>query len=103
MDRFGVEGRRVWRLSRGEDNSPLVPLAHTEIVFESTSLPFSSASLDLLLTVVDTLLTRAFAQPSMRGRYAGKALLECTLEDDPTWSRDFSSRGVSEAGRGPYL
>ena len=93
MDRFGVEGRRVWRLSRGEDNSPLVPLAHTEIVFESTSLPFSSASLDLLLTVVDTLLTRAFAQPSMRGRYAGKALLECTLEDDPTWSRDFSFKG----------
>ena len=84
IDRFGSEGRRAWLLSEGIDDNPLVPMTHTEIVFESTSLPFSSASLDLLLTVVDTLLARAFAQPSMRGRYAGKALLECTLEDEPT-------------------
>ena len=93
MDRFGVEGRRVWRLSRGEDNSPLVPLAHTETVVERTSLPFSSASLDLLHTVVDTLLARAFAQPAMRGRYAGKAVLQCALEDGPIWSREFSFKG----------
>ena len=92
-DRFGVEGRRALRLSRGEDNSPLVPLTHTETVVEHTSLPFSSASLDLLLTIVDNLLARAFAQTSMRGRYAGTALLECTLEDDSTWSRDFSFKG----------
>ena len=93
MDRIGVEGRRVWRLSRGEDNSPLVPLAHTETVVERTSLPFSSASLDLLHTVVDTLLARAFAQPAMRGRYAGKAVLQCALEDGPIWAREFSFKG----------
>ena len=93
VDRFGPEGRKAWHLSVGMDDSPVIPLAHPETIVESTSLPFSSASLDLLLTVVDTLLARAFSQPSMRGRYAGKAVLQCILEDNPTWSRDFSFRG----------
>ena len=77
VDRFGAEGRRAWHLSRGMDDSPVIPLAHVETVVERTSLPFSSASMELLITVVDTLLARAFSRPSMRGRYAGKVLLEC--------------------------
>ena len=93
MDRFGAEGRRAWRLSRGMDDSPVVPLAHTETIVERTSLPFSSASLDLLLTMVHTLLARAFSRPSMRGRYAGKAVLECALEAGPTWTKEFSFKG----------
>ena len=93
VDRFGGEGRRAWRLSRGMDDSPVIPMAHVENVVERTSLPFSSASLELLITVVDTLLARAFARPSMRGRYAGKALLECALEGGPTWAREIPFKG----------
>ena len=93
VDRFGGEGRRAWRLSRGMDDSPVIPMAHVENVVERTSLPFSSASLELLITVVDTLLARAFSRPSMRGRYAGKVLLECALEVGPTWARAFSFKG----------
>ena len=93
MDRFGPEGRRAWRLSQGTDDSPLVPMAHADTVAECASLPFPSASLDLLLTVVDTLLARAFAQPSMRGRYAGKAIIQCALEYGPTWSRELYFKG----------
>ena len=51
MDRFGPEGRRAWQLSQGIDDSPLVHIVHSETVVERTSLPFSCASLDLLLTV----------------------------------------------------
>ena len=29
----------------------------------------------------------------MQGRYASKAVLECALEDGPTWSREFSFKG----------
>ena len=93
VDQFGAEGRRAWHLSRGMDDSPVVPLAHTETIVERTSLPFSSASLDLLLTVVDTLLARAFSRPSMRARYAGKVLLECALEVGPTWAREITFKG----------
>ena len=93
IDRFGGEGRRAWHLSRGMDDSPVVPLAHVETVVERTSLPFSSASLELLTTMVDTLLARAFSRPSMRGRYAGKALLECVLEGGPNWAREITFKG----------
>ena len=93
IDRFGSEGRIAWHLSRGMDDSPIVPLAHTETIVERTSLPFSSVSLELLITVVDTLLARAFSRPSMRGRYAGKVLLECVLEGGPTWAREIPFKG----------
>ena len=68
-------------------------MAHAETVVESTSLPFSSASLELLIAVVDTLLARAFSRSLMRGRYAGKAMLECALEAGPTWTMEFSFKG----------
>ena len=75
------------------DDSPVVPLAHVETIVERTSLPFSSTSLELLITVVDTLLARALSRPSMRGRYAGKALLECALDGGPTWAREITFKG----------
>ena len=93
VDRFGGEGRRAWQLSRGMDDSPVIPLAHVETIVERTSLPFSSASMELLITVVDTLLARAFSRPSMRGRYAGKVLLECALDGGPTWAREITFKG----------
>ena len=93
VDRFGAEGRRAWHLSRGMDNSLVIPLAQIETVVEHASLPFSSASIELLIAVVDTLLARAFSRPSMRGRYAGKGVLECALETGPTWTMEFSFKG----------
>ena len=93
VDRFGPEGQRAWQLSRGIDNSPLIPLAHTETIVEHISLPFSSASMDLLLTMVDTLVERAYSRPSMQGRYAGRAFLECVTEEGPTWTAEFSFKG----------
>ena len=90
VDCFGPEVRGEWHFSNGMDDSPVVPLTQTETIVERTSLPFSSASLDLLLTVVDTLLARAFTQSTIRGRYPNRAALQCVLEDGPTWSREFS-------------
>ena len=92
-DRFGFEGGRAWRLSRGMDDSPVVPLAYAETIVHHASLPFTSASIDLLLSVVDTLLARAFSQPSMRGRHVGKAVLECALERGPTWVTEILFKG----------
>ena len=86
-DQFGLPGTKAWNLSRGIDDSPLIPLKYEESVVERTSLPFSSTSMDLLLTAVDTLLKRAYSRPQMRGRYAGKAALCCTLLRAPSWER----------------
>ena len=91
-DRFGPAGRMAWELAQGIDDTPLVPLKHEESVVEHASLPFSSASLELLLAAVDTLLRRAYAQPRMRGRYAGGAAVECALHRAQTWRKDFRFR-----------
>ena len=91
-DRFGPEGRRAWDLTQGIDDTPLVPLKHEESVSEYTALPIASASLDLLLAAVDTLLRRAYAQPRMRGRYAGGAELKCVLYRAAPWQKDFHFR-----------
>ena len=88
-DRFGPEGRRAWDLAQGIDPTPLIPLRYEESVSEYTALPIASASLDLLLASVDTLLRRAYAQPRMRGRYAGGAALECVLYRAQPWQKDF--------------
>ena len=88
-DQFGPAGGRAWDLSHGIDDSPLVPLKHEETVVERTSLPFSSTSMPLLLATVDTLLRRAYSRPQMRGRYAGRASLECVLDRASPWEKSF--------------
>ncbi len=67
----------------------LVPLKQEESIVEHTTLPFASASMELLLAAVDTLLKRAYSRPGMRGRYAGGAYLECVLYRAQPWGRDF--------------
>ena len=71
----------------GMDDSPLVPLKHEESVIEHATLPFISASLELLLAGVDTLLKRAYARSRMRGRYAGGIYLECVLHRARPWDK----------------
>ena len=97
INRFGPEGQRAWELARGIDHSPLVPLRYEDPVVEHAPLPLASASLELLLAAVDTLLRRAFAQPRMRNRYAEGAALECGLYRAAPWQKDFYfRRGVGD-------
>ena len=99
-DRFGPVGQRAWELAQGIDDTPLVPLKHPEPIVEHSVMPFASASLEMLMTAVDTLLRRAFAQPRMRGRYAGGAALECILYRAAPWERHFHfKQAVSDWGR----
>ena len=87
-DRFGAEGRRAWELSLGMDNRPLVPLKPEESIAEHVALPFASASLELLLTAADTLLSRVYARPRMQGRYAGGVVIECVLYRAQPWCKE---------------
>ncbi len=87
VDQFGREGEWIWNLANGRDDRALVPLEYEETVTEETSLPFSSTSLEMLLVASDTLLRRAYARPVMRGRYAGRASLECPVFASAPWER----------------
>ncbi len=87
VDQFGREGEWIWGLANGRDDRALMPLEYEETVMEETSLPFSSTSLEMLLVASDTLLRRAYARPVMRGRYAGRAALECPVFGSAPWER----------------
>ena len=87
-DRFGPAGQRAWELAQGIDDSPLVPMKQEESIVEHAALPFASASLELLLAGVDTLLRRAYDRPQMRGRYAGGVALECVLYQAQPWGKE---------------
>ena len=96
-DQLGLLGKRAWDLSRGMDDSPLVPLKQEEPVVEHISLPFSSTSMGLLQAAVDTLLRRAYSRPRMRGRYAGRTALECRLSCPPHWEKEVHfKRGMGD-------
>ena len=51
--RFGPAGRTAWELSIGLDRRPLAPMRQEEVLTEWTSMPFASASLELLGAAVD--------------------------------------------------
>ena len=87
LDQFGIAGRRAWELSHGIDHDPVVPLPYEEAVIEHTVLPFASASVEWLMTAVDTLLKGAYALPRMQGRYASRVTLECILERAAPWEQ----------------
>ena len=103
-EQFGPAGGRAWDLSHGIDDSPLVLLKHEETVVERTSLPFSSTSMPLLLAAVDTLLRRAYSRPQMRGRYAGRASLECVLDRASPWGKSFHfKQGAGSPARASFI
>ena len=104
VDRFGHEGWQAWTLANGSDDTPLVPLKQEEAVVERTSLPFSSTSLELLLVAVDTLLRRAYARPEIRGRYAGKVVLECSVFRAAPWQKAIAfQEGVNRWERASFI
>jgi len=87
---FGPAGKLMWELSNGIDERPIVPIKEREEIAERFTLPYESASLEMLLFGIDRLLRRAFARPEMQGKYAGHAVLECSQVDGPPWSRAFA-------------
>ena len=104
VDRFGREGWQAWTLANGNDDSLLVPIKHEESVVERTSLPFSSTSLELLLVAVDTLLRRAYSRPEIRGRYAGKVVMECSVFRSAPWQKSIAfQEGVNRWERASFI
>ena len=104
VDQFGREGEWVWEMASGRDDRALVPMEYEETVTEETSLPFSSTSLEMLLVASDTLLRRAYARPVMRGRYAGRASLECPVFGAAPWERTVNfQEGVGRWERASFI
>jgi DNA polymerase-4 len=89
LAQFGNVGGIVWRLAQGIDDSPLFPLRPKEEICASVSFPVPTANLGSLLMALETLLSRLFARPDMRGRFTRTALLEAQVLNRPSWQRRF--------------
>lgn len=93
---FGRHGRLVWELTHGIDRRPFLPRSHEEVVEAAMAFPTPTASTGALVTAVDGLLRRTFAQPGMRGRFARVCTLHASLHQAgpraPDWQRRMAFR-----------
>jgi DNA polymerase-4/protein ImuB len=84
---FGMEGKRIWELARGYDDMPLYPRFTEEVIEESTVLPSVTVSLGAILLTVESLLSRAFARDSLKGRGISSITLWTRSWDSEHWER----------------
>ena len=84
---FGSEGRVAWELANGVDCSPLVPYKRQEVVSESLIFPSPTTTLHAVFIAVETLLSRAFDRPTLRGKHVRTAAMESEVLQKPPWTR----------------
>ena len=64
---FGPEGKRIWELVNGIDDTPLYPRMTEEVIEENTTLSSVTASLDIMLMSIEMLISRAFIRFESKG------------------------------------
>jgi DNA polymerase-4/protein ImuB len=64
---FGPEGKRIWELANGIDDTPLYPRMTEEIIEDSTTLSSVTTSLDVMVMAIETMLSRAFVKFEAKG------------------------------------
>ncbi len=67
QSQFGPEGKRIWELVNGCDNTPLYPRLTEEVIEDSTILTSVTVSLDVLLMSFEAMISRAFVKLAPRG------------------------------------
>jgi DNA polymerase IV len=68
QSQFGHEGRRIWELAGGYDDTPLYPRFMEENIEESTTLSSVTVSMEAILAAVELLLLRVFTRNILRGK-----------------------------------
>jgi DNA polymerase-4 len=82
QSQFGPEGKRIWELSRGIDDTPLYPRFMEEDINENAALPSVTVSLDVIIVAIESLLGRLFDS----NIFKGKGIRSLTL-----WTRGWNA------------
>jgi nucleotidyltransferase/DNA polymerase involved in DNA repair len=102
QSQFGLEGRRLWQLVIGIDESPLRPRPQVEKVEASLSFEAPVAGVDVMVAAAKQLLSRL--RPSLHGRAARELVLQAELVTGRGWERRVVMReAVSEGERLAFL
>ncbi len=84
---LGAGGGRAWLAARGEDATPITPLAPGERVVERAQAEPPLTALEAVLHTFGQLLERALARPPARGRLVRAVRLGAVTEDERVWER----------------
>jgi DNA polymerase-4 len=87
QSQFGPEGKRIWELARGIDNTPLYPRSMEKVIEESTVLSSVTVSLEAILVAVESLLVRVFAGIGHKGPGIRSLTLWTRTWNDESWER----------------
>lgn len=90
--RFGADGRRIWELSNGNDETLVRPRAKPETLTERMPLPAPIISREMLLIALRQLILRAFNRPQIRYRYVRQIRLQVLIEDNHSWEKEMTFR-----------
>jgi DNA polymerase-4 len=85
---FGPEGKRIWELARGYDDTPLYPRCTEEVIEENTTLSSVTVSLEALLVTWEALLSRAFVRFGPKGMGVRSINLWTRSWTAQHWERD---------------
>ena len=82
LSQFGAEGKRLWELARGVDETPLYPRWMEESIEDGTTLASVTVSLEAILASVDAMLGKVFEKTAP----AGLGIRSLTL-----WTRSWNA------------
>jgi len=86
QSQFGPEGRRIWALARGQDNTPLYPRRSEEVIEESAMLLSVTVSLEAILVAVESLVLRVFSR-DLKGKGVTSLVLWASIWGSGHWER----------------
>lgn len=87
QSQFGSEGKRIWELARGIDDTPLYPRFMEKAIDESTALSSVTVSLEAILVETELLLVRVFANIGRNGMGIRSLTLWTRTWSAETWER----------------
>jgi DNA polymerase-4/protein ImuB len=90
QSQFGLEGKRIWELAQGIDNTPIYPRFMEEVIEESVTLPSVTVSMDAILTSAESLLLRVLPGIVQRGFGIRSLKLWTRTWNAENWERDIN-------------
>ncbi len=90
QSQFGPEGKRIWELSKGIDDTPLYPRFMEEVIEESVVLPSVTVSMDAILTAAESVLLNVLPGVVRRGLGLRKLTLWTRTWNAENWERSIN-------------
>jgi DNA polymerase-4/protein ImuB len=90
QSQFGLEGKRIWELAQGIDNTPLIPRFMEEVIEESVTLPSVTVSMDAIATSAESVLLHVLPGIVRRGLGIRNLTLWTRTWNAENWERDIN-------------